>query len=51
MSDRIEQVIQKIINIPGDFHRIQTKSWNTLLIESGYFELYESITEKKLQMS
>ena len=48
IQEKIQETIQKIISIPNDFHRVQTKSWNTLLQESGYFELYENITESEI---
>ena len=43
MDIPLSVTIDKIINIPIDFHTSQTKSWNTLLEESGYFENYYRI--------
>lgn len=43
MDIPLSQTIEKIINIPIDFRVLQTKSWNTLLEDSGYFENYFKI--------
>ena len=37
-----------IVNIPLDFYSVKTKSWNTLLLESGYFEVHELIAEHEI---
>ena len=48
MSANITTVIEKIVNIPLDFYSVKTKSWNTLLLESGYFEVHELIAEHEI---
>jgi hypothetical protein len=48
MDDLIEKVIERIVHIPYDFHQIKTKSTYTLLLESGYFEVYDQIDENKI---
>jgi hypothetical protein len=48
MDDRIVTIIEKILRIPHNFYRTQTKSWNTLLHQSGYFEMSDKINEEEI---
>ena len=41
-------VIEKIVRIPYEYHETKTKSWNTLLQESGYFDIYSQIQENDI---
>ena len=45
MNVVIENVINKIIQIPHDFNRFQDKSKYTLVFESAYFEVHDQISE------
>jgi hypothetical protein len=47
MDELIKKVTERIVNIPHDFNN-GNKSEITLLIEAGYFELYNQITENGL---
>ena len=40
----IEEIINKIIQIPNDFHSQKNKSLQTLLKESGYYDIHEQIS-------
>jgi hypothetical protein len=42
------ETVNKIINLPLDYKRLGNKSFYTLVKESGYFEMYEQITEKMI---
>ncbi len=45
----LTDIINKLINIPVDFHRTGNKSWNTLLKDSGYLENQEKVTADKIE--
>ena len=38
-------IVRKILLIPGEFNKVKTKSWNTLVTDSGYLENYDKIHE------
>ena len=48
MDKQIESVLQKVVNIPNDFYRIQTVSENTLLTQSGYLDMHDCINEEEI---
>ncbi len=47
--EMLTDIINKLINIPVDFHELGNKSWNTLLKESGYLENREKVTVDKIE--
>ena len=47
MDDKIEQIVEKVVKLPFDFHRMN-KSIYTLLEESGYFENYNQVDESNI---
>lgn len=47
--ETLTDIINKLINIPVDFHRTGNKTWNTLLKESGYLENQDKVTVGKIE--
>ena len=48
MNNTIEKVIDRIVNIPSDYHQSKTKTLLTLLDESGYIQVHEQIQENEI---
>lgn len=44
MTTEIEKVIDRIVQMPHDFHTLKNKSPLTLLEEWGYYDFHEQIT-------
>ena len=48
MDETIKNVVVRVIHIASDFYHVE-KSEYTLLNESGYFELYNKVTESDIK--